>query len=276
MCLIRGRMSRIVTALQGSSTRLPANEGHAAGEALAAERLDAIHRNSGALIHDFNNLLGVILSANERLAAELPEGSEAQAIARLALEAAERGAELLRRTLALGRGEAEAPEAVNGAAVLDTVRRLARQAIAPDIRLKVSLPSAPLDCLGDRTGLEMALLNLCLNAGQATPSGGGVFVFAHEVRLSGSDARLAGVTPGDYVAFTVRDTGAGMSPETLARATDPLFTTKSTGTGLGLSAVVDFAAGAGGALSLWSREGQGTTATLYLPATLPGHSAVAA
>jgi signal transduction histidine kinase len=265
-------MCRLPSPNRPSQATAPANE----GQASAAERLDVIHRKSGALTHDFNNLLGVILSANERLAAELPEGSEQQTLARLALEAAERGAELLRRTLALGRDEPEAPETVDGAAVLDTVRRLARQAIDPDIRLKVSPPTTSLNCLGDRTGLEMALLNLCLNAGQATPAGGGVFVFAHTARLSGSDARLAGVAPGDYVAFTVRDTGVGMSPETLARATDTLFTTKATGTGLGLSAVVDFAAAAGGALSLWSREGQGATATLYLPATQTGSSAVAA
>ena len=139
---------------------------------------------------------------------------------------------------------------------MQTVRRMARQAIAADVRLKVSAPALPLHCAGDRTGLEMALLNLCLNAGHATPAGGSINLDAREVRLDRSD-RL-GLTAGAYVALTVRDTGAGMSPEVLARATDPLFTTKAAGTGLGLSAVRDFAATAGGALSLWSREGHGT------------------
>lgn len=253
-----------------SPTSAPANE----SQASASERLDALRRMSGALTHDFNNLLGVILSANERLAAELAEGSEAQGLALLALEAAERGAELLRRTLALGHESAPALEAIDCGAAMRTVRGMARQAIAPGIRLKVCLPAQPLRCLGDRTSLEMALLNLCLNAGHATPAGGGVSVDARKVRLDRSD-RL-GLAAGDYVALTVRDTGAGMSPEVLARATDPLFTTKATGTGLGLSSVRDFAAAAGGALSLWSREGHGTTATLYLPIAAPTHSAAAA
>ena len=248
----------------------PANEGSAA----AAERLDALHRASGALTHDFNNLLGVILSASERLAGELAAGGEQQKLALLALEAAERGAELLRRTLALGQDAEPAAVCVDAGASIATVRRMARQAIAPDVRLRATNPAEPLSCLADRTGLEMALLNLCLNAGQAMPSGGALFLSARETHISGFDARRMGLSPGDYVGFTVRDTGAGMSPETLARATEPLFTTKATGTGLGLSSVRDFAATSGGALSLWSREGQGTTATLYVP--LASGEAVAA
>jgi signal transduction histidine kinase len=252
-----------------SQTTAPANE----GQASAAARLDALRRMSGALTHDFNNLLGVILSANERLAAELEEGSEPQRLALLALEAAERGGELLRRALSLGHEPAATPDPVDCAQAMQTVRRMARQAIAAQVRLKVSAPALPLHCLGDRTGLEMALLNLCLNASHATPAGGSINLDAREVRLDRSD-RL-GLVAGVYVALTVRDTGAGMSPEVLARATDPLFTTKATGTGLGLSSVRDFAATAGGALSLWSREGHGTTATLYLPVADPDLSAAA-
>ncbi|HEX3364467.1 ATP-binding protein [Phenylobacterium sp.] len=263
-------MRSLVSMQPQSQTAAPANE----GQASAAERLDALRRMSGALTHDFNNLLGVIVSANERLAAELEEGSEAQRLALLALEAAERGAELLRRTLALGHEPAPQPDPIDCAQAMQAVRRMARQAIAADVRVKVCLPPQPLHCRGDRTGLEMALLNLCLNAGHATPAGGSINVDARQVRLDRSD-RL-GLTAGDYIALTVRDTGSGMSPEILARAADPLFTTKATGTGLGLSSVRDFAAAAGGALSLWSREGHGTTATLYLPVAEAAQSAAAA
>ncbi|HEX3888775.1 MAG TPA: ATP-binding protein [Phenylobacterium sp.] len=270
---------------------LPANEGqdsaspNSKGKRSRAQRLDALHRRSGSLTHDFNNLLGVILSANERLAAELGEGSEQQKLARLALEAAERGAELLRRTLALGHDPAPASAPIDAApasAPIDaaqaiaTVRRMARQAIAPDIRLSVQGPAQALSCLGDATGLEMALLNLCLNAGHATPAGGCISLQARETEITGFDARRLGLAPGAYVGFSVRDTGVGMSPQTLARAADPLFTTRSNGTGLGLSSVLDFAAAAGGALSLWSREGQGTTATLYLPLAAADPAAAAA
>lgn len=253
-------MSRLVPIASAHS--LPANEGQAAAD-VAGERLDALRLRSGALTHDFNNLLGVILSANERLAAELPEGGEQRKLALLAVEAAERGAELLRRALDLAQGREAEPEAVDAGEVLETLRRLARQAISPGVRLEVRDPERPLACRGERTGLEMSLLNLCLNAGHATPDGGRVVVQVRAVRIDANE-RL-GLKPGAYAAFSVRDTGAGMSPQVLARAIDPLFTTRSDGTGLGLSSVLDFARTSGGALALWSREGQGTTATLYLP-----------
>jgi signal transduction histidine kinase len=262
-------MGSVAFANGRSLTPRPANRGDA-----AAQRLDALHRKSSEITHDLNNLLGVILSANERLADELGEGSEPQKLALLALEAAERAADLLRRSLALGREPEPRADPIDCAAAGDTVRRMAREAIPPGVRLKVAVHPRPLRCAGDRTGLEMALLNLCLNAGHATPAGGAICMDARAVRLDRHD-RL-GLAPGAYVAFTVRDTGAGMSPQVLARATDPLFTTKPTGTGLGLSSVRDFAAAAGGALSLWSREGHGTTATLYLPAAADAPGAVAA
>ena len=259
-------MRSVATQSQPVSASFLGNEGPAnEGSASAAERLDALHRASGALTHDFNNLLGVILSASERLAGELPEDSEQRKLALLALEAAERGAELLRRTLSLGQDGEPAAGALDAAASVATVRRMARQAIPAAVRLRATPPAEPVSCLADRTGLEMALLNLCLNAGQAMPAGGALFLSVREARIGGFDARRMGLNPGDYVGFTVRDTGAGMSPETLARAVEPLFTTKAKGTGLGLSSVRDFAAACGGALSLWSRQGQGTTATLYVP-----------
>lgn len=246
------------------------------GEGSTARRLGALHRMSGALTHDFNNLLGVILSANERLAQELVEGSEQQKLALLSLEAAERGADLLRRALALAQDRDPEPEAVDCAEALDALRRIAGQAVAPNVRLKVCAITQPLQCRGDRTGLEMALLNLCLNASQAMPDGGGIFVQAREINVNTAGGRRLGLAPGGYVAFTVRDNGKGMSAETLARATHPLFTTKATGTGLGLSSVSDFAAAAGGALALHSREGHGATVTLYLPLVASATTAAAA
>src|ERR1700761_9694331 len=102
-------MSKFVPAASASPDHQPANDGRLADD-VAAGRLDALRLKSGALTHDFNNLLGVILSANERLAAELPEGSEQQKLALLALEAAERGAELLRRALDLAQGREVEPE----------------------------------------------------------------------------------------------------------------------------------------------------------------------
>lgn len=249
-------------ASRPQSDRQAANEAPIDGD-LAAERLDAMRIRSGALTHDLNNLLGVILSASERLASELSEGGEQQKLALITLEAAERGAELLRRTLDLAQGRVADPDAIPAKAVLKTLRRMARQAIAPGVRLQVRDPGRELTCRGDRTGLEMSLLNLCLNAGHATPNGGRVAVQVRDVRIEATD-RLD-LAPGAYAAFSVRDTGKGMSAQVLARATDPLFTTKSKGSGLGLSSVLEFARASGGGFCLWSREGQGATATLYLP-----------
>jgi signal transduction histidine kinase len=232
---------------------------------------------SGEITHDLNNLLGVILSANERLAEELGEGSEQQKLALLALEAAERAADLLRRSLALAQGHAAPqPDTADGADSLAALERLAGQAMGPGVRLRVFGSALPLLCQGDSTRLEMALLNLCLNADQAMPDGGRIFVQARRTFVSASEGGRLGLAPGVFIAFTVRDTGSGMSPETLARATDPLFTTKATGTGLGLSSIVDLAAAYGGALALQSREGLGTAATLYLPVAEPALGTVAA
>jgi signal transduction histidine kinase len=246
-------------------------------EGSVVERLGALHRSSGALTHDLNNLLGVILSANERLVEDLDEGGEPQKLALLALEAAERAAELLLRALSVAHPPAATqPDTLDGAEALAALERMAGQAMSPGVGLRVFGSALPLLCLGDRTGLEMALLNLCLNADQAMPDGGRIFVQARRTYVSGSEAVRLGLTPGVFIAFTVRDTGPGMSPETLARATDPLFTTKATGTGLGLSSIVDFTASCGGALALQSREGLGTAATLYLPIASDDQGAVAA
>src|SRR5258708_39449457 len=166
-----------------------------------AERLATLHRTSGALAHDLNNLLGVILGANERLAEALGEGTDQQKLALLGLEAAERGAVLLRRLLALTHDDAPEVEPTDCVEVLQALRRLARQAIAPGVGLNVGAPVAPLRCVGDRTGLEMALLNLCLNAGQATPDRGDIFVQACAMRLSVSDARKLGLAGGGFVGF---------------------------------------------------------------------------
>jgi len=235
-----------------------------------------MHRTSSALAHDLNNLLSVILGANERLVAELPEGGDQRQLALLGLEAAERGAGLLRRTLRLAHKGAAESDAIDCADALHALHRLARQTLKPGVGLRIAAPAAPLICTGDRTDLEMALLNLCLNAGHATADGGEVSVDARPVRLGVVEARRLRIASGAYVAFTVRDTGKGMSAEVLALATQPLFTTKSAGSGLGLSSVIDFASSARGAFSLRSVEGRGTTATLYLPCATTVETASAA
>lgn len=232
-----------------------------------ADELVALQRQAGVLAHDFNNLLGVILAANEALAERLPEGSDSRELARLSQDAAERGAELLQRLVDLTRPEGGPQTLVDCAEAARSTVRMARMSAPEGVTVTARAGEAPLLCAADRAGLDSALLNLCVNAGHATPRGGSVIVAAESVELEGAAAAALALPPGRYVAVSVADTGVGMSPQVLARATDPYFTTRAGrgGSGLGLSSVQDFAARVGGRLDLVSAEGRGTTATLYLP-----------
>jgi signal transduction histidine kinase len=246
--------------------RTPALRGERASD--AERRLEAVHRQTAVLAHDFNNLLNVVLAANEALAATLPAGSDALELARIGLDAAEKGAELLDRITALSAPAAAQPDLIDCAEALVAVSRLANVATPAGVTVVAMAMPAPLACRADRASLESALLNLCINAGHAMPEGGAVQVSATLAPLSGPAAADLGLEPGAYAAFAVRDPGVGMSPETLARATEPYFTTRKAkgGAGLGLAGVRAFAERAGGALRLVSSEGRGTTVTLYLPA----------
>lgn len=233
----------------------------------AERRLEALHRQTGVLAHDFNNLLGVILAANEALAAALPEGSDARELAQISLDAAEKGAELLDRIAALSAPAAPEQAPVDCAESLVSVSRLANVSTPADVTVVAMAMPTPLTCRADRAGLESALLNLCVNAGHAMPKGGAIQVSATPAILTADAARAFGLEAGCYAALSVKDPGIGMSPETLARATEPYFTTRKGrgGTGLGLAGVKAFAEAAGGALQLVSAQGRGTTATIYLP-----------
>jgi len=235
--------------------------------ALADQRLEALHRQSGVLAHDFNNLLNVILAANEALAAQLPENSDGWELARISQEAAEKGAELLARLVDLSRPGEPEPEALDAAEVAVTTARLAQVSTPTGVTVVAQAMSEPLACRADGGDLGSALLNLCVNAGHAMPAGGAVQVAAAPADLSCEAAAALGLDEGRYVAFSVTDPGVGMSPEVLARATDPYFTTRAGrgGTGLGLAGVRAFAERSGGALQLVSQQGRGTTATVYLP-----------
>jgi CheY-like chemotaxis protein len=145
------------------------------------------------------------------------------------------------------------------------MRDLLARTLGPMIRIHVEFDEAGAPVLSDPTQLEMAVLNLCINARDAMPDGGDL-TLRTALRQVGADPELA---PGAYVELTVTDTGAGMSPEVLERAFDPFFTTKGVGkgTGLGLSQVYGIARQAGGAVRLESREGHGTTVRILLPRT---------
>jgi signal transduction histidine kinase/CheY-like chemotaxis protein len=235
-----------------------------------SRRLEAIGRLAGGVAHDFNNLLTVILGAAESLI-DGAEPDEARRLAETSLEAAERGAELIRRLLAFARtaprsGPQVSASADAGAAV-EAAARLLQRTLPEAVALDVRAPAGLLYCRADRGELENALLNLGVNARDAMPKGGRLALDAELRALDRAAAQGLGVKPGDYAVFTVEDDGLGMSPEIAARATEPFFSTKAdgAGTGLGLSAVSALAAAAGGALAIRSRLGQGTRVELYIP-----------
>lgn len=225
--------------------------------------LDDLQRRTQTLVHDLNNLLTVVFAANEMLASSLAKGSEARALIETSQAAAEQGADLLGKLLDISSrnqgGRIDCGSAVASAA------RLARLSTPAAVTIDVQTPETPLWCRGDQGGLNAALLNLCVNAGHAMSDGGQIAISA---KRAGAEAIAAlGLPVGRYVGFTVRDTGVGMSEAMLARAQEPFFTTRKAqgGSGLGLPSVQGFARDHGGALSLKSRPGCGTIATLYLP-----------
>ena len=213
---------------------------------------------SDRMAHDLNNLLAVVLSATEVLATDACEGDR-KVIAAAGLEAARRAADLLQGFLA-DEGAADRLETpCSSTDVLRSAALLGAQLLPAGMRLAVQATARPLYCRADRSELESALLNLCKNAGEASLAGG-------QVVLSATSGDEPGVG-GPCVRFEVRDEGVGMSPEILAAARRPYFTTKAAagGTGLGLASVAAFAKAAGGALRIESEAGRGTRVSLLLP-----------
>ncbi|MEI9889913.1 MAG: histidine kinase dimerization/phospho-acceptor domain-containing protein [Caulobacteraceae bacterium] len=185
-----------------------------------SRRLEAIGRLTGGVAHDFNNLLTVILSAMETLAeAELlPEDRR---LAEVSLEAAERGADLIRRLLAFtrpGPRSASGATSTDAGAAVETAARLLQRTLPEKMALEAKGPDGLVYCRADRSELENVLLNLCINSRDAMPEGGRLSLTATLVALDRLQAQRLGAKAGDYVRFRVEDSGVGMAPETLARA----------------------------------------------------------
>jgi len=231
-----------------------------------AHKMEAIGQLTGGIAHDFNNLLTAVVGHLEMAQARVVRDSRTSALVQAALRAADRGATLTRHLLAFARRQHLEPRPVDIAAVVDGVEKMLRQTIGPDIRLVVQVGSdLPLVWV-DPNQLELAILNLALNARDAMPVGGTLRIAAEHGRAE------TGVSPpdlssGNYLIVSVSDTGIGMSPETLARAFEPYFTTKEAGrgSGLGLSIVHGFAVQSGGSVRITSSLGDGTNIDLWLP-----------
>lgn len=233
---------------------------------LQASKMEAIGRLTGGIAHDFNNLLAVLTMDLEMLAELGPNDAERRELLTEALDVARASAELTHRLLAFSRRQPLTPSVVNPSEMSLSLAGLLHRTIGEDIRIDaVGSPDAwPISV--DRGQLENAIVNLAINARDSMPDGGRLKLECGNVSL-GRGHPFSDLPPGDYVRLDVSDTGEGMSPETAARAFEPLFTTKESGrgTGLGLSMVYGFAKQSGGHVSIGSELGKGTTVTLHFP-----------
>lgn len=229
-----------------------------------SQKLEAIGQLTGGVAHDFNNLLMAILGSLEIVTKRQKHDPRISPFIENAVQAAQRGAALTQRMLAFARRQELAMGPVD---VLESVRGMGdilQRALGPSVfittRFPVSLPLVHTD----KAQLETALLNLAVNARDAMATGGTIVIGA-ELRTA-PHGGSGGIKPGNYVVLSVSDSGAGMDAETLARATEPFFTTKGVGkgTGLGLSMVHGLAEQSGGSFVLHSAKGEGTSAELWL------------
>ncbi len=261
-------LRRLTTDLEARVREEVAAREAAQARAAQAERLQALGQLAGGIAHDFNNVLQAVSGAAAMV--EIHPGDQANVLrfARRASDAVERGASITRRLLAFGRRADLRAEPIDVADLLSDLNEMLSHTLGAAIDVNVTILDGLAPLLADRGQLETALVNLATNARDAMPAGGKLTLSAAaETVLADSPGHKAGLFAGRYVRLAVADTGMGMEAATLARACEPFFTTKGTGagTGLGLAMARGFAEQSGGALSIASLPGHGTTVTLWLP-----------
>ena len=240
-----------------------------------AQKLEAVGQLTGGIAHDFNNLLAVVMGNLELVRKRAPDEPRLLTLIDNTMQAAQRGAALTQRMLAFARRQDLRPEPVAVPDLVLGMAELLRRSIGPSVRIETRFPLGLPLARVDANQLELALLNLAVNARDAMPDGGCITIAAREEiipeREGEGQGEPGGLTPGRYFCLAVSDTGAGMDEETLAHAAEPFFTTKGVGkgTGLGLAMVHGLAAQSGGRLLLASAPGKGTTATILLPIVQP-------
>lgn len=232
---------------------------------LQAQKMESLGQLTGGVAHDFNNLLAVVIGNLDLLRKRVREDERGRRLLENAILGAQRGAVLTQRLLAFSRLQELAPQAVDVPTLVAGMMDLLQRSLGPGVRLETVFPPDLRPVAADPNQLELALLNLAVNARDAMPDGGTITITAHPEERSGLGS--GDLQAGSYVRISVQDTGQGMDEATLARAVEPFFTTKGVGkgTGLGLSMIHGFAVQSGGAILVSSRPGEGTTVDLWLP-----------
>ncbi|AGZ35971.1 MULTISPECIES: nitrogen regulation protein NR(II) [Pseudomonas] len=252
------KVTRDITDRRDSALQLDAMR----AQLFQAQKLEALGQLTGGLAHDFNNLLTIILNS-ARMALVSQDPKRVQRMLEHILDAGKRGTELTQQLLSFARHRQLDVTRIAPAELIASTRGLLEHALPSDIELNERLqPDLPLIEV-DAGQLQMVLLNLLFNARDAIEGPGQINIEVDAVELAGEVEGLR----GRYVRFEVRDTGAGIDPQTLPRIFEPFFTTKAfgKGTGLGLSQVYGFAKQSNGAICVESATGQGTCMSLYLP-----------
>ncbi|MES2119801.1 MAG: PAS domain S-box protein [Pseudomonadota bacterium] len=225
-----------------------------------SQKMEALGQLTGGIAHDFNNLLTVVVGGLDIIVKRAEDG-KLKTYAVNALAAAERGARLTGQLLAFSRVQRLEVRPTFVSPLIQNMRPLLRNVLGPGIEKRFDLDDAMIPVMADPTQLEVAVLNLAINARDAMPDGGVLTFSSRRVTIDSDDGDLAA---GDYIELTIADTGAGMPPEIAERAFEPFFTTKEVGkgTGLGLSMVYGMARQSGGAARIESTLGKGTAVSL--------------
>lgn len=229
---------------------------------LQSRKMEAIGQLTGGIAHDFNNLLQIISGSLDLMSSRIDDDPRLLRLTSNAIGAVRRGKRLTNQLLAFSRLQRLELRAIDVPPLIEEMRDLLARSIDPSISLSITCEGEPYTVLADRVQLELALLNLTLNARDAMPNGGKLMISVSNRLLAGQD----GVEDGEYLAISVADNGIGMSPEIAQRVFEPFFTTKpvGAGSGLGLSMVFGMTRQSGGTVMLDSTLGSGTTVTIYL------------
>jgi PAS domain S-box-containing protein len=230
-----------------------------------AQKMEAMGQLTGGVAHDFNNLLTPIVGSLDMLVRRGLGNERERRLIDGALQSAERAKTLVQRLLAFARRQPLQPRAVDLKQLVGGMADLISSTSGPNVQVRVDLPDDLPPATADANQVEMAVLNLAVNARDAMPDGGILTISA--ARASVRPEQRSSLPRGRYVRLSVGDTGIGMDKETLARAVEPFFSTKGIGkgTGLGLSMVHGLALQLGGGLTIDSKPGEGTTVNLWLP-----------
>jgi PAS domain S-box-containing protein len=257
-----GQAIRMVGGSSDITERLVMEE-----QLLQSQRLDSLGQLTGGIAHDFNNLLTVILGNAQLLQEQLHDQPKLRNLTNIIDVAATRGANLTRQLLAFSRKQALQPGTIDINKLLANFKGMLSRTLGENIVVNVRAQPGLWPAFVDQNQLEVALLNLCINARDAMPDGGIVSLETANALLDDAFAASSNVAPGDYVLITITDTGTGISADIIDHVFEPFFTTKDKGkgTGLGLSTVFGFVKQSNGHISIYSEEGRGTTLRVYLP-----------